>query len=199
MGMGGLSNHRMMRAAGNSDQWESTYADLGGPDCRTAEQNREYKHKITQRKNRLLLCFAGILCTAFCSVFVYVECGENGGWGVGNCDCDDNIIGDRCEHDCRCSSHGTQMNIDSARAAGSCDDGTCADCSDDYIGEFCQLAPAYIISGAVDDKYDGRYERLGAECGNAISYYTQRVRHSENVRYFCTSLTTSTRLNRTGE
>ena len=32
----------------------------------------------------------------FCWAFVYVDCGEHGGFGVGSCDCDDGYAGDRC-------------------------------------------------------------------------------------------------------
>ena len=55
-------------------------------------------------------------------------------------------------------------------AIGSCGGVSCATCADGFEGEFCQLAPAYIISGAADDTYDGRYERLAAECNGKPVY-----------------------------
>ena len=39
-------------------------------------------------------------------------------------------------------------------------------CYDDFVGIFCQLAPAYIVSNAAQGILNGRYERLAdAECG----------------------------------
>ena len=61
------------------------------------------------------------------------------------------------------------MDIAGATAAGSCEGGSCT-CSDGYVGDYCQLAPAYVITGAADAKYDGRYERLATECSGKPVY-----------------------------
>ena len=41
--------------------------------------------------------------------------------------------------------------------------GSCT-CTGDFVGDRCQLASAYIISGAGDASFNGRYEWLEAEC-----------------------------------
>ena len=41
---------------------------------------------------------------------------------------------------------------------------TCSACVDGFVGGSCQLAPEYFISGAVDSRLNGRYERLAVEC-----------------------------------
>ena len=48
--------------------------------------------------------------------------------------------------------------------------GSCGTCTDSYVGERCQLAPTYTISGAVDIRYNGPYERLAAVCNGKPVY-----------------------------
>ena len=50
-------------------------------------------------------------------------------------------------------------------------------CRDGYTGDRCALAPlpvgmaeAYVVSGAADEQYDGRYDRLAAECNSKPVY-----------------------------
>jgi hypothetical protein len=45
------------------------------------------------------------------------------------------------------------------------------------MGEFCQLAPVYNLSGAADDSYNGMYERLEVDCTGMPVY---QLEHSHS-------------------
>lgn len=93
---------------------------------------------------------------------------------------------DVCAFDCGsvCGAHGSwEGDIVAAQAAGTCGDGcfdsTCGHacrCFDGYVtGNYqdlpCQLAPTYVVSGALAIAYNGRYERLEKHtCGSAPVY-----------------------------
>jgi hypothetical protein len=224
-----------------AERWESEYADLSGPGCWTSEQNLKYKRDVKNKQVAWRLLFAIILVALFCKAFVYTDCGEQGQWGVGSCRCIGTSVGYRCQDDCSCGAHGTQLDMPGARAADECDGGrcsctdnfagafcdescgdhgvshnntvswqgntcdcvgsyvgdycgsechcggttvnnattvgscgsvSCATCADDFVGEFCQLAPAYVISGATNEDYNGRYQRNHtAQCNDKPIYW----------------------------
>jgi hypothetical protein len=129
----------------HQDIWESTYADLGGPECWSEQRNRRYKLAIKAKKAGWALFFLGILVVLFCWAFVYVDCGDHGSLGIGSCTCNDNFSGDRCDL-CRC--------IDGCPCPA----------------RPVSMAEAYIIAGAGDSKYDGRYERRAAKCSGKPVY-----------------------------
>ena len=98
------------------DQWESEYADLGGPGCWSDERNRQYKAVVeatvqaeeerrqarmerARRIDKAMMTSMMItIISAECWAFVYVDCGEHGSWGVGSCSsCDDGFAGERCQ------------------------------------------------------------------------------------------------------
>ena len=60
-----------------------------------------------------------------------------------------------------CGVHGT---LDIPRQVCRCS------CSGGYVGAFCQLAPGYAITGAVDTQLNGRYERTGRQCSGQPVY-----------------------------
>ncbi len=113
-------------------RWESEYFDLEGPGRWSAEQQKAYRRKMLATKLGWGGFFTGILVTLFCWAFVYVDCGEHGSWGVGECHCTGSYTGDRCD-----------------------------------------MAEAYVVSGAADEKFDGRYYRLSTECSGKPVYQQQ--------------------------
>ena len=148
--------------------WESEYFDLDGPGRWSAQQDRLYKCKTRAKMACWSVLFGGVAFVLFCWAFVYIDCGEHGDWGIGSCDCTDGYAGDRCDVVCHCGGSG----VNTATTVGSCGSSvSCSTCSDRYVGEYCQLAPVYIISGAADDRFDGRYERLAAECHGKRVYH----------------------------
>ena len=63
-------------------------------------------------------------------------------------------MGDRCQYRC---DHGSGAQ--------------CTSCTDGFLGEYCQLAPAYIVSNSTQGSSNGRYERLAdAECNGKPVY-----------------------------
>ena len=67
------------------------------------------------------------------------EFGECTSSVAGSCTCSGNHIGEFCDHSCNvCGDHGTQSDIEGARAAGSCAGGSCA-CVETHTGEYCDL------------------------------------------------------------
>ena len=75
-----------------------------------------------------------------------------------------------------CGEHGTLA--DGGRAGGMASCG--CRCTDGYTGDRCAMVPlpagmaeAYIVSGAVDEQYNGRYVRLAAECNGKPVYQRQ--------------------------
>ena len=85
-----------------------------------------------------------------------VECGRYGVCSGGYCDCvgnfvgvacdscAGNFVGEQCNTECDCSGHGRQMDIASARAAGSCSAGSCA-CTSNFIGAVCDSCTGHFI------------------------------------------------------
>ena len=114
--------------------------------------------------------FAGVRCEDNCEEY----CGDHGNQtriglpycAAGTCDCVGSFVGSRCGSECHCA--GTDTN--NTKAAGSCGGVSCGTCSNGFVGEFCQLARVYNISGATNNKYDGRYERLAAQCNSKPVY-----------------------------
>ena len=143
--------------AWGAKKWESEYAELRGPGCWTPTQHRKYVYQTRAKKIGWVLFFTALIAL-ICSLYVYVDCGEHGEWGFGSCSCVGSFVGNRCGSECHCG--GTAAN--NATSVGSCGGASCSTCSDGFVGEYCQLAPAYNISGAASGQYNGRYERLAA-------------------------------------
>eukprot|EP01043_Picozoa_sp_COSAG02_P022383 COSAG02_NODE_1162_length_14168_cov_10.478570_10_plen_990_part_00 len=57
------------------------------------------------------------------------------------CACSGDYIGELCDLECACSGHGTQLALEAAREADSCDAGACH-CDEAYFGERCQQSSA---------------------------------------------------------
>jgi hypothetical protein len=73
-----------------------------------------------------------------------------------------------------CGEHGTLVG--GGNGAGSMRSCSCR-CRDGYTGDRCAMGPlpvgmaeAYVVSGAADEKYDGRYDRLSYECSGKPVY-----------------------------
>jgi hypothetical protein len=64
-----------------------------------------------------------------------------------------------------CGEHGTLTGDGNTEQCG-------CSCSGDFVGDLCQLAPAYVVSGAARSRYDGQYYRLDlpAECNGKPVY-----------------------------
>jgi len=74
-----------------------------------------------------------------------------------------------------CGEHGSLIRGGNGAGSGmaSC---SCR-CRNGYTGDRCDMAPlpvgmaeAYVVSGAADEKYDGRYDRLSYECSGKPMY-----------------------------
>eukprot|EP01045_Picozoa_sp_COSAG04_P014502 COSAG04_NODE_1091_length_8331_cov_12.367954_1_plen_1314_part_00 len=153
------------------EQWESEYADLGGPGCWSEQRNRRYKLTAKAKKAGWALFFLGTLVTLFCWAFVYIECGEHGLWGVGSCNCVDNFAGRRCESSCGDYgvSNGPSCSCTDGFSGSRCDVCRCIDgCPCPALPA--EMAETYTIYGAAESKYDGQYERLSAECNGKPVY-----------------------------
>ena len=109
--------------------------------------------------------FAGDYCEASCGDHG-VSHNNTASWEGNTCDCVGSFVGDHCGSECHCG--GTTVN--NATTVGSCGGVSCATCKDGFVGEFCQLAFAYVISGATDDDCNGRYLRLGEQCNGKPVY-----------------------------
>eukprot|EP01049_Picozoa_sp_SAG25_P012558 SAG25_NODE_1723_length_2444_cov_1.411940_1_plen_631_part_10 len=98
-------------------------------------------------------------------------CGDHGqGDGLDTCTCDSNHVGRRCEKSC--GTHGT---AESGRCV--CED--TGEQSDNYVGTFCELAPAFKVDGTdqdtgdddLDGEYDGVYDRHDhTKCNDKLVY-----------------------------
>ena len=71
------------------DEWESTYADLGGPG--NWSQERNFRYKLQTRGKSLLKKVAkvGIVLGVLFHLLVYIDCGDHGEPGIGSCTCFD--------------------------------------------------------------------------------------------------------------
>eukprot|EP01043_Picozoa_sp_COSAG02_P055964 COSAG02_NODE_6566_length_3494_cov_11.517983_3_plen_474_part_00 len=65
-----------------------------------------------------------------------------------------------------CGAHGLLIGDGTNRQCG-------CNCSDSYVGETCQFAPAYAISGSERSQFNGRYERMAAAECNGKPVYLQ--------------------------
>eukprot|EP01043_Picozoa_sp_COSAG02_P012290 COSAG02_NODE_472_length_21636_cov_767.911366_14_plen_846_part_00 len=127
----------------------------------------------------------GDLCQVDCSL---TNCGPHGRWdgriadarvaGSCGCTCFDNHGGDRCEFNCTgspfdCGEHGRWEDPVAGICSCTCLDGYVTrdiyiHSSEEAVKDQCRLAPAYVVSGAPDSAYNGRYDRLeGHKCGSA--------------------------------
>ena len=119
----------------------------------------------------------GDLCQVDCGDPTVAGCGAHGRWngeivgarvaGVCGCTCSDGYGGDRCQNPCSgfqsCGAHGNWKNPDVVDCNCTCSDGYVTGGQPAWVhtpGPVCRLAPTYILSGALDSAYDGRYERL---------------------------------------
>ena len=66
---------------------------------------------------------------------------------VSTCSVDDPCCGISCD------THGTMVGDGVSKRCG-------CHCTDGYSGNFCQLSPSYIVSGATDSTFNGRYDRI---------------------------------------
>ena len=125
----------------------------------------------------------GDLCQLDCSA---TDC-AHGRWdedivsarvaGVCGCACSDSYGGDRCEFSCSgsptCGAHGSGEDLVAGEKICTCCDGyvTGGVGSNGTAALHCRLAPTYVLSGATDSAYNGRYERLADhECLGAPVY-----------------------------
>ena len=93
--------------------------------------------KTGECRDGICMCSGGIYAGTRCEG----NCTDHGGAianGTSCANCTGLWVGTVCKYACDCNGHGTQIDIASARSAGSCSAGTCVNCTDNFAGALCE-------------------------------------------------------------